>query len=67
MSSNSLLFLTSQDNNSADSSDGAANSSTSTDASSDGFSVMVLDDTIDEASQGAAAIFWDFEGSLEDF
>lgn len=28
---------------------------------------MVLDDAIDEASQGAAAIFWDFEESLEYF
>jgi hypothetical protein len=62
-----VLLLEQQDNNSADSCDCAAYSITSTDASSDGFSVMVLDDTIDEASQRAAAIFSDLEGSLEDF
>jgi hypothetical protein len=56
-----VLLLEQQDNSSTeDSSNDDSNCSTSTDASSDGFSA------IDDALQWAAAIFSDLEGSLED-
>jgi DDE superfamily endonuclease len=71
MDERDILFLQHQDSSDS-SSDGSnyerslGSSSSSSSSSSSEFSMMDIDDSIDEAMQMAVSILWDLEGGLED-